>query len=328
MPEQRDMTVGSPAVPPAAAAGNGFTGRSDGFSSPDAAEPEVVVEQAAGRKMGVLGWASIGWLVLMVGTALLAPILPLEEPGRTAVTAARVGPFEDAAHILGSDGTGRDMLSETIHASRSSLLLAMGSVIVGTVVGGFLGLIAGYVRGPLDTVLSLLFNVILSIPALVLAMSLVAVFASSDSGVTYERRMTVLVFTLALVVVPVLGRITRASTLAWAQRDFVKAAEAIGSPPRRIMVREVLPNVVPAMMSIALLFVAIVIVAEGSLALLGVGIEGAPSWGNMIAMGRIHLERAPHVVFVPAVAIFLTVLSLNYLGDVIRARFDVRESVI
>ena len=92
------------------------------------------------------------------------------------------------------------------------------------------------------------------------------------------------------------------------------------------MFREVLPNVAPAMMSIALLGVAVAIVAEGSLALLGVGVTEVPSWGNMIALGRSDLSRAPHIVAVPAIAIFLTVLALNYLGDVIRARFDVREA--
>ena len=109
------------------------------------------------------------------------------------------------------------------------------------------------------------------------------------------------------------------------RREFVKAAEVLGAGHVRIMLREVLPNVLPAMVSIALLGIAIAIVAEGSLALLGVGLTEVPTWGNLIAFGRTDLARAPHIVGLSSVAIFLTVLALNYLGDVVRARFDVRE---
>lgn len=290
-------------------------------------ETEVEVEKAAGKKLGVLGWISIAWLAIIFGAALLAPVLPMEAPDTRLAGPPELGPFREPANLMGTDNTGRDMLSRTIWGARSSLTLAVGAILIGTIVGGTLGLIAGYVRGWVDSVLSLLFNVILSIPALVLAMSLVAVYASHDD-VSPTRRMMVLILALALVATPVLARITRGSTLSWAERDFVKAARAIGASPRRIMIREVVPNVLPATMSIALLFTAIVIVAEGSLAILGVGIENAPSWGNIIALGRKDLASAPHVVFVPSAAIFLTVMALNYLGDVLRARFDVREAVL
>lgn len=288
-------------------------------------EQETIVEEAAGRKLGVLGWVSVAWLIAIFGAALLEPILPLDTSRGT--TSRFLEPFVAFENIMGGDQTGRDMLARTIEASRSSLMLAIGSVALGTLVGGFLGLVAGYVKGITDTVLTTLFNVLLSIPALVLVMSLVAVYAATSEGVSSGRRMTVLILALALIVVPVIARITRGSTLTWSERDFVKAAQVIGAKRGRIMFREVLPNVLPATMSIAILFVAIVIVAEGSLALLGVGVDGE-SWGNMISNGRQHLERAPHVVFVPSGFIFFTVLSLNYLGDVIRARFDVRESVL
>jgi peptide/nickel transport system permease protein len=321
MPEPRDMSVEPTSPSPQPGAGPALT---DPLAVPG--EPEIAVEQAAGRKLGVLGWISVTWLVVVFGAALLAPLLQLDT-GR-GTTERFQEPFQDLSHIMGGDQSGRDMLARTVDAARNSLMLAIGSVALGTLVGGFLGLVAGYVRGASDAVLGTFFNVLLSIPALVLVMSLVAVYASPDNpDVTSGKRMTVLVLALALIVVPVIGRITRGSTLAWSERDFVKAAQVIGAKQKRIMFREVLPNVLPATMSIALLFVAIVIVAEGSLALLGVGVDGE-SWGNMIANGRIQIERAPHVVFVPAGAIFFTVLSLNYLGDVIRARFDVRESVL
>jgi peptide/nickel transport system permease protein len=136
-----------------------------------------------------------------------------------------------------------------------------------------------------------------------------------------------LTFALGIVAIPALARITRANTLVWSQREFVTAARAQGAKNGRIMVREVLPNVVPAMGAIALLSIAVVIIAEASLSILGAGIPDAPTWGNIIQAGVPDLTNgeAPHVVFEASAVIFLTVLSLNYLGDVVRARFDVRE---
>ena len=215
-----------------------------------------------------------------------------------------------------------------VWGGRASLLLGVASVSLGMVVGGLLGLVAGYHRGRVDTVVAGAFDVLLSFPQLILAVTLVTVFASGQ-GVSSTRRMVVLILALGLVSVPVLGRIARANALAWSQREFVTAARAVGARDRSIMFGEVLPNVLPAMFSIALLGIAVVIVVEGGLSLLGVGVQlPTPSWGNVLAEGRSELRRAPHIVMVPTVVIFLTVLSLNYLGDVVRARFDVRESAL
>jgi peptide/nickel transport system permease protein len=298
-----------------------------------AAEPAVApaddvgVDTAPTRKLGVLGWFSIVWLVGISAAALLAPLLPLPDPDRSYLEIVRVGPIQPG-HPLGGDGLGRDVLSRLIFGARASLLISFSAVLLGFLVGGLLGLLAGYFRGKVDRVLSTIFNVLLSIPALVLALSLIAVFASAEQNVSNGRKTAVVIAALAIVTVPLIGRIARGSALAWSEREFVKAAEVLGAGHVRIMVREVLPNVLPAMVSIALLGVAVAIVAEGSLALLGVGVTEVPSWGNMIALGRADLARAPHVVGLPSVAIFLTVLALNYLGDVVRARFDVREGVL
>jgi peptide/nickel transport system permease protein len=196
------------------------------------------------------------------------------------------------------------------------------------VIGGLLGLIAGYFRGRTDTLFVGVFDVLLSFPQLILALTVVTVFATGE-GVSSTRRMVVLIAALGIVSIPVLGRIARATTLTWAQREFVLAARAMGARNRSIMFGEVLPNVLPALFSIALLGIAVVIVAEGGLSLLGVGVQlPTPSWGNIIAEGRTDLRDAPHIVLIPTVVIFLTVLALNYLGDVVRARFDVRESAL
>jgi peptide/nickel transport system permease protein len=203
-------------------------------------------------------------------------------------------------------------------------------------IGGSLGLIAGYFKRGVDGALTTFFNVLLAIPQFVLALSLVTVFATTaidHSGNQHPpssgRRMAVLIFALGVVTIPILARITRANTLQWSQREFVMAARAQGATNFRTMVREVLPNVLPAMFSIALLGIAVVIVAEGGLSILGVGVlSPAVSWGSMIAISRADLQTLPYEVLEPIVFIFFTVLSLNFLGDVVRARFDVRESAI
>lgn len=291
---------------------------------PAAAVDAEPIETSPTRKLGVVGWFSILWLGGITLAAILAPWLPLPDPDRSYLEIVRIGPIQPG-HFLGGDGQGRDLLSRIIWGARASLGISVAAVAIGFLVGGLFGLVAGYFRGAVDAVLTTIFNVLLSIPALVLALALVAVFASTGEDASTGRKTTVLIAALAIVTVPLIGRIARASTMAWSEREFVKAAEVLGAGHVRIMLREVLPNVLPAMVSIALLGIAVAIVAEGSLALLGVGLTEVPSWGNLIAFGRTDLARAPHIVGLPSVAIFLTVLALNYLGDVVRARFDVRE---
>jgi peptide/nickel transport system permease protein len=286
-----------------------------------------IVEAAPTRKLGIMGWMSALWLIGITLAAILAPLLPLDDPDESFLEIVRKAPTQPG-HLLGGDGNGRDMLARVIFGARTSLLVSVGAVALGLLVGGLLGLVAGYFRGRIDTVISTLFNVLLSVPALVLVLALVTIYASSDENASNARRVTTLILAFALVAVPLLGRITRASTLSWSEREFVKAAAVLGARPGRIMFREVLPNVLPAMMSIALLSVGVAIVYEGGVSLLGLGVSDVPSWGNMVSDGRSDLARAPHIVAIPSIAIFLTVLSLNYLGDVIRARFDVREAVL
>jgi peptide/nickel transport system permease protein len=286
-----------------------------------------IAEAAPTRKLGIMGWFSTLWLIGMTLAAALAPLLPLDDPDESFLEIVRKAPTQPG-HLLGGDGNGRDMLARVIFGARTSLLVSVGAVLIGLVIGGFLGLVAGYFRGRIDTVLSTVFNVMLAIPSLVLLLALVTIFASSDENASNTRRIVVLIVALGIISTPLLGRITRANTLAWSEREFVTASAVLGARPWRIMFREVLPNVLPAMMSITLLGLGIAIVAEGAVSLLGLGVTDVPSWGNMIAGGRSDLARAPHIVAIPSIAIFLTVLSLNYLGDVIRARFDVREAVL
>lgn len=291
-----------------------------------------------GRGLGLGAWLAIGWLVLIGLFAVLAQldVVPLDSPTESFAECARLGPFakEGTApnHLLGCDSNGRDMISRLAYGAWSSLVVAVGAVAFGLVFGGTLGMLAGYFGGKVDTVLTSLFNVFLAIPAVILALSLVAFLqgnsAASGGGNRLDPKV-ILIIAIGIVSIPLLGRITRASALSWSQREFVLAARAQGAKPLRIMVREVLPNVAPAMFSIALLGIAVAIVAEGTLSILGVGVRPpTPSWGNIIGLDRGKIKESPHIVFLPATLIFLTVLSLNFLGDVVRARFDVRESAV
>jgi len=288
------------------------------------------------RGLGVLAWIGIGWLVFIIGIALLAPVLPLKNPMIGDYLHPNASVFSPG-HILGSDASGRDVLSRVIWGARASLLLAICSVALGTLIGGFLGLLAGFRGRATDSVLSGFTNILLAFPQLVLALTLVSVFAplrtasngNAPPAHEWGHRLLVVILAVGIVSVPILARITRASALSWTQREFVMAARAQGAADKRVMFREVLPNVLPAMLSIALLGVAIVLVLEGALAVFGVSIqEPNPSWGNMIFSQLSDLSASPAVWIVPSILIFVTVLALNYLGDVVRSRFDVRESVL
>ena len=201
-----------------------------------------------------------------------------------------------------------------------SLVIGVGAVGIGFVVGGALGLVAGYRRGWADTVISGAFDVMLSVPALILALAFTAFLGPEVPNV---------VLALGIVSIPILGRIARASTLHWSAREFVLAARARGARTREILVRELLPNVLPSMFSIALLGIAVAIVAEGGLSILGAGVRsGEISWGTLIAANRNDIADVPWPVLAPATAIFLTVLACNHIGDVLRARLDVRDTVL
>lgn len=296
----------------------------------DGAPVEVTVGRT--KRLGLIGWLAIIWLVVVAVMAIAPSIFPV--PGLTErfPDSLRNRDFGPASgHPLGFDTSGRDLLSKVVYGTRASMIVSVLAVGFGLVVGGTLGLIAGYFRGWVDTVITNFFNVGLAIPQLILAFTLAAVFAS-NADADYGRRVTVVTFAIGLASIPLLGRITRANTLTWANREFVLASRTIGARTPRILVREVLPNVAPAMFSIALLGIAVAIVVEGGLALIGVGIPAditSPSWGNLIATGRSQmlLGEAGQVVVASAM-VFFTVLSLNYLGDVVRARFDVRESAL
>lgn len=286
------------------------------------------VGPAPKKKFGLGAWLASGWLGLLVGASILAPILPLKDPNASATSTPLLAPFSGDL-ILGADGNSRDMLSRLVWGSRVSLLIAVSAIIVAFLIGGLLGLFAGFYRNWIGKVLASFFDILLAIPALVLILALVAVLKGDptvDQGLPGE---VIVIIAIGLVSIPLVARIARAQTLAWSQREFVLAARAQGASSGRILFREILPNVLPAMGYIALLGIGIAIVAEAAAALFGASVDPPQATlGNMIDAGRGDLQTASFVMFFPIIVIFLTVMSLNFLGDVIRDRFDVRESAL
>lgn len=318
MHEHREAQTPGLGLAPSMIAGIEAVGVGVGDETPD--EPEGERDR---KKLGVGAWLAIVWLGGMMLLAILAPLLPIPDPTETFPEIARQGP--SSGHLLGGDALGRDLLSRIIWGGRASFAVGFGAVGVGLAIGGFLGLITGFFRGRVDTIVTPIMSLLLAIPQFVLALSLVTVLAAGDD-VSSTRRIGVVIVGLGIVSIPILGRITRANTLSWSEREFVTAARAMGARSWRTMFRDVLPNVVPAMMSITLLGVGVAIIAEGGLSVFGVGVQlPTPSWGNIIAEARGQLRQAPHIVLFTSVVLFLTVLCLNFLGDVISQRFDVRE---
>lgn len=283
--------------------------------------PTPAAEQTApaGARRGrtpIGWWLAWTWLVAVVGAAVLAPLLPLWDPAVPDYNAVFSGITPQ--HWLGGDTLGRDTLSRVVYGARASLLVGICAVGSGAVVGGVLGMLAGYLGGRTERVLALVTDVVLAFPGLVLIIAMVAVLGAS---------LTNLIIGLAILSVPLFIRLTRATTLVVAQREYVRAARAYGCRTIRIIAREITPNVVLPVAAYAFIMVGTFIVVEGSLSFLGLGIPPpTPSWGGMIAAGRSELLDYPHISLFPAAVMFLTVLSINYIGERTRALFEVKES--
>ena len=272
----------------------------------------------------------MGWLVIIALTAVLYPLVSSVDPKAIYENDLAVGPFTNG-HFFGTDTNGYDIFQELLHGTRLTLLVAVIAVGVGGAIGSLIGILSGYVRGKIDAVVNVVFSAILSIPNLVLALGLVAVLATApdvNSTVSSWRQVFVVILSLTIVIIPILGRIARGATLSWSNREFVTAAKSMGAKNSTILWKHIVPNVLPAVMAIAFLAVGVVIVAEGSLSLLGVGIPDGNSWGAILAAGRNDMEYTPHVIYFPIICIALTVISCNQIGDVIRQSLDKREARI
>ena len=270
------------------------------------------------RKLGVLFWAATAWLALVFAAALLAPVLPLSNPTDMDMLGRRAP--ASALHWFGTDVLGRDELSRVIYGARTSLTVGLFAPMIGVTIGGALGMLAGYFRGRFETVVVGSTDVLLAFPPLILALAVTAYVGQSVLNLTCL---------LGALSIPAFVRVARASTLSLARREFVIAAQALGASHTRILLRELLPNVALPLLAFSLLGVAVIIVVEGALSFLGLGVPPPiSSWGSMIEEGRGSLEIAPRLAFIPAVAMFLTVLSFNLVGDTFRALTDPRQGAL
>jgi peptide/nickel transport system permease protein len=310
--QQGDMTsdgvttvepgTGVPATPPQVAGGEG---------TPRRRRPK--------RKrapLGVVAWLALVWVGLVIVGALVADFIPMPAPNETNVMASRLQPFQSLDHPLGTDGLGRDLLSRVIYGSRVSLIVAFVAVAIGSTLGGTIGLLVGYFRGKSDTLVMGFVDVMLAFPGLVLLLTVIAFVG---------RSLTTISLTIGLLSIPIYTRVSRANTMGVASREFVTAAKAMGAKTSRVLFREIAPNVILPLSAYALVTVGVIIVLEGALSFLGLSIDQpTPTWGGIINEGRRHLAVAPHISGVPSVVMFLTVISLNLVGDKLRQRFDVK----
>jgi peptide/nickel transport system permease protein len=291
---------------------------------------EELKEVSVAKKKRPIGfYFSSAWIGTVVFLAAFGWLLPTRAWEDADYDALGVAPFSPN-HILGTTGDGYDMLSGLVNGAKISIFVAIVGVVIGGTIGSFIGITSAYYRGTYDRIVTLVFNVMLSIPNLVLSLALLSVLAYSDENnpTTMSRRVGVLMLSLTIVVIPILGRIGRASALQWAGREFVLASKSMGTSNASIIVRHILPNVAPAILAIGFLAVGSLIIVEGSLAVLGIGIPGGASWGSMLANGRGNIAYSPHEVYMPAMAIALTVISCNWFGDYVRRALDKRESKI
>ena len=256
-------------------------------------------------------------LVLVVLMALLAAFIAPYDPLKQDLNNILLPP--SAAHWLGTDNLGRDIVARVIYGTRVSLIAGLTSVALAVVAGSLLGMAAGFTGGTFDSIVMRLIDAILSFPALVLALALGAVMGAGLFGV---------VIALSVVYTPTFARLMRGQVLTIRERDYVHASRALGSPAWRIVKLHILPNVATPIVVQASLSVAFAILAEASLSFLGLGVRPPePSWGGMINQGRGYLQQAPWIVFGPGAALFVTVLGLNFVGDAIRDALDPRIRV-
>ena len=264
------------------------------------------------RKGAVVGLIVIA---LFVVAALLAPLIAPYDPAAQGWTAVRKPP--SWLHWFGTDDVGRDTLSRVIFGARASLLAGVISVSIAVGIGGPLGMCAGYLGGFVDALISRLTDAMLACPYLILAIALAAFLGPSLGNA---------MIAIGIAATPVFVRLTRSLVMAVKVEDYVEAARAVGNPRWRIALVQILPNILPGLAVQASLSIAAAIIAEASLSFLGLGQQPPdPSWGSMLNSAQRFLSNAPWLAVFPGLAIFLTVMSFNLLGDGLRDALDPRE---
>ncbi len=275
--------------------------------------PRRTFARRLSRHRGAVAGLVVAALVLLA--AAFAPLLAPFDPGAQALDAGLSGPSR--SHWLGQDRLGRDVLSRLLHGARISVAVGLGTVSLSLSIGLLVGSASGFVGGKLDHLFMRLADVFLAFPGILLAIAITSVLGPSLRNV--------------LIALSALGwvgyaRLIRGQILKVREMEFVRSAQAAGSPPSRVLFVHILPNAISPVIVEATFGIARAIVAEAGLSFLGLGVAPpTPSWGAMINEGRHFLFVAPHLTTVPGLVIMITVMAFNFLGDGIRDAMDVRE---
>lgn len=267
-----------------------------------------------------LGALALGIVILVIAVAILADVISPQDPYRIFTGQTRAAPGVVAANgvpfVLGSDESGRDILSRIIHGARVSLWVGVLSVAVGTLGGTIIGVVSGYRGGRVDLVLQRVMDSAQAIPSLVLALLLMAVMGSS---------LTNVILAIGIVQIPYTNRVVRSAVLSLKQETFVESARAIGGTDTWIMIRHIVPNVFAPIIIISTSGLGGAILTEAYLSFLGLGAPPPiPSWGGMVSTARTYMLTNPQLLLAPAVALSMTVLAWNLAGDALRDILDPR----
>lgn len=291
--------------------------------SRNASAPMLIAagERPLRRSAGLLTRVSrqAGWPILIVAAGLVvvavfANVLSPVDPLAGSLRDRLIPPFTDRSHPLGTDPLGRDMLARLMYGARISLMVGVSAVVVGMIVGSLLGLLAGFFGGWPDAILMRVADAQLSLPSFILALAIMATLGAGLFNV---------ILALSIGSWVRYARVVRSMVLPLREVDYILAAETVGCQPSRVMLRHVLPNVVTPVIILATLGLGSTIISESSLSFLGLGVNPeTPSWGSMLAEGRAYLDSAWWVAAFPGLAITITVLAVNLIGDALRDQLD------
>lgn len=253
-------------------------------------------------------------MFLVIVSAILAPIIAPYPPNQQNIRELLQGPSTD--HFLGTDELGRDTLSRVIYGSRISLLVGIIAVGISLLIGVALGLVSGYARGMTDAVIMRIMDGLLAFPTLVLALAITAMLGPSLNNV---------MIAIGITGIPDFARLVRGQVLALRDLEYVQAARSVGAHRMRIMTKHILPNTMAPIIVQTSLAIPAAILAEAGLSFLGLGVQPpTASWGSMLNIARGYMQHSPWLAIAPGVAIFVTVLAFNFLGDALRDTLDPR----
>jgi len=288
--------------------------------APDATGAPAAIARRSWRRLWRLKWGLVAavLMLLIVGVSAaapwIAPYSPVEVDIRHRLAPPAWMDRGTSDHVLGTDQIGRDLLSRMIYGGRVSLLIGVAAVLVSSTIGVLLGLGAGYFGPRVDWTIMTLVNVMLTFPFVLLALAVIAVLGPS---------LVNMVIVLGAADWPLYARVIRAETMTLRERDFMTAARALGMSHLRIIFRQLLPNLVSVIVVIATLQVARVIILESFLSFLGLGVQPpTPAWGNMLGDGRVYMLNSWWIAAFPGLAIFITTLTINLMGNALRDWLD------